>query len=170
MTLEDFVIGWGRLLGSYPMATNARSDLTQLAYYSAFGGLKRCAWERLVEEVRKTIDEVFPTVAQMRLFVNEDHECDACHQGPKRIPSGAVRLDDRFWTSPEQARLLMAVVRDNPKHEGEGSLSYIERLAITAGLVAKPIMSRGWDLDAPETAARVVVLREQAEKIVREGG
>jgi hypothetical protein len=48
----------------------------------------------------------------------------------------AIRPSGEFWQSAEQREHVERTVRENPRDANESPLSYIRRIAITAGLMA----------------------------------
>lgn len=61
----------------------------------------------------------------------------------------------RFWSNVEECIHTEAVVREYPRQDGEGALTYIERLAILSGLM-KPEDRLGIELEGITRGAEPV--------------
>lgn len=46
----------------------------------------------------------------------------------------------QFWTNAEQVAFYRQVVHDNPQQAGEGSLAYMERIALLTGALKERLM------------------------------
>lgn len=50
-------------------------------------------------------------------------------------PKVPIRTGEGIWSSPEQAALVLSVVKENPKLDGEPIFMYLHRIAVLSGLM-----------------------------------
>jgi hypothetical protein len=86
------------------------------------------------------------------------------YREPDEPPDGRLRIArDAFWSDPSEQMTYEHAVASNPRHPGEHSLAYIQRIASIVehryALAAKPMPGR---MSQRERDARLAKLRREA--------
>lgn len=160
------------MLAFYPDAPPAGAEQRGNLYRQALEDLSDSQWSQAVRTAVETL-KFFPKISELRGFGETqptwEKEREARVQreishasdwywhryqeqfgkvdvvNPGDAMSVTAWCDRAKWDSWEQCQYVEATVARNPKRSSEGSLAYLERIALTSGLLKEPMM-----LDWPE--------------------